>query len=194
MLSNPFDTFDRWLLTTVDRHRSAALDWVAQLLLNLGHAVLGVAVLGAIVLVAVAVLRIWRPALACLLAFMIAGRVADLLKDVIERPRPSAALAITPAYGYSMPSSVAAATSAAAVGLLLAVNWKSAWVKQICVLCAGAALVVVGLAMIYLGAHWASDVLVGWLLGSLIGLAVGLLFRRWGNRSRTVLRPGAQSR
>lgn len=193
MRSNPFDSFDLWLLESLDRHRSGVFDGVAQFLLKLGHTVPGVAILAVIVIATVALLRLWRPALAGLVAFLLAGQVADLLKGVIERPRPPAALAITPAYGYSMPSSVAAATSAAAIALLVAVAWKSARIKRICVWVTGVGLVVVGLAMIYLGAHWASDVLAGWLLGTPIGLAVGLLIRKWASRHRKRLRRGARS-
>jgi undecaprenyl-diphosphatase len=48
--------------------------------------------------------------------------------------------------------------------------------------------VVIGTAVVYLGVHWASDVLVGWLIAAAIGGATAYLVSR---RSPTPSRQGS---
>lgn len=177
MQTQTIDSVDRWILQTFDDHRMGAVTWFSKHLMSIGHTAPGVIACCVIALVIVVLLRWWRAAFAVVIALLIAGRTADLLKHVIDRPRPPASLALVPAYGYSMPSSVAAASSAAAVAFLVVHVWPSPqWRRR-----GGAALaitlLVIGLAMMYLGAHWGSDVLAGWLLGSTVGLVVGLVIR-----------------
>lgn len=177
MRAQAIDSVDTWLLETVDHHRNRALTWFARTLMDVGHTVPGVTVCVLLGLTIVIALRLWRPSIAVVIAFLIAGQIADLLKNVIDRPRPPASLAIVPAYGFSMPSSVAAASSAAAIALLITCRWDSPLTRRRFTLALVAALAVIGASMVYLGAHWASDVVAGWVLGSAIGAGVGFVCR-----------------
>ena len=88
--------------------------------------------------------------------------------------------------GFSMPSSVAAA----AIAALIAFPWNSPRTRRGFTVALVVVLAIVGACMIYLGAHWASDVLAGWVLGSAIGTAVGMVCR---DRRRVALRSGVPS-
>lgn len=170
------DSVDRWLLEGMNDHRNVAVTWFSRHLMAIGHTVPGVIACAVIVLLIVAVLKLWRPAFATGIAFVVAGEIAQTLKNLIDRPRPPASLAIVPAYGYSMPSSVAACCSAAALAFFIVV-WPSPGRRTIAGMALVAAQLVIGFAMIYLGAHWTTDVFAGWILGVVVGLIVGQVFR-----------------
>lgn len=181
------ESVDMWLLELVARHRHPALNSFAHFVMDIGHTVPGITVCVLLGLTIVIALRLWRPGIAVVLAFFVSGLIADALKNVVDRPRPPASLAIVPAYGMSMPSSVAAVSSAAVIALLVTFRWDSARARRRFTLTLVAALVVIGACMVYLGAHWASDVAAGWVLGSGVGAAVGLGCR---DRTKDSLRSG----
>ncbi|MCY0939358.1 phosphatase PAP2 family protein [Streptomyces sp. H34-S4] len=84
--------------------------------------------------------------------------------NTIGRPRPAAGHWATRATGFAFPSGHAT-TSALVAGLLAWALWRTAsaaTARLSCCLLAGWS-VAVGLSRIYLGVHWPTDVLGGWL-------------------------------
>jgi undecaprenyl-diphosphatase len=111
----------------------------------------------------------WKPAE--LLAAALAGSVVlyDLIKPLVGRPRPASGALVATASRFAFPSGHA--TQAAAVlGALayLASTWGPRWqVKVVIWTAATIAVLAVGASRVYLGVHWASDVIGGWALGAL---------------------------
>jgi undecaprenyl-diphosphatase len=95
------------------------------------------------------------------------------LKPVIDRPRPPADLALTEATGSAMPSSHAIVTSAIVVAVVMSDWWASERLRRVVLVAGIAGCLVVGAAMVYLGVHWLTDVLVGWAIG--VGLTWALM-------------------
>ncbi|MEU3368872.1 phosphatase PAP2 family protein [Streptomyces sp. NPDC006660] len=110
-----------------------------------------------------------RYAVAGVLTVLALGQVVRYgLMAAVARPRPAAVDWATTASGHSFPSGHTA-TSALTAGLLawavVTRSGRSAARPTIAVLSLWA--VAVGLSRVYLGVHWASDVLGGWLFASL---------------------------
>ncbi len=172
------DSFDERLLRWIDSHQVDALTWFSKTLMNLSDAWWFWVSMAVAVLAAVVYLRAWRVGMAVGLASWLGGFISGQLKEVFERPRPTFPDSLVQVEGYAMPSSHACFTMAVSIALLLVIEWGS---RRAFVLSAtGLALVqlLIGVAMVYLGAHWATDVLVGWALGVPIGLLCGLVFRK----------------
>jgi membrane-associated phospholipid phosphatase len=158
----------RWLAD----HRSDPLTQVCRALEDLGTSPAFFLVVGLIGLAVVAALRLWGGLPRVMAALFVAVLVCGQLKQLIDRPRPAADLALTMLSGPSMPSSHAVFTSAAVTGVLLAPWWTSARLHRLAAVVGMTGCVISGTAMIYLGGHWLSDVLIGWLLGAGIAFAV----------------------
>ncbi len=116
--------------------------------------------------------RAWRPAVAAPVAGALALAVAESVKGMIGRPRPPEDLAVLTSVGSSMPSSIAALTAGAAVPLILAGVRMANRTGRVLIALVSVATVGVGGCMVYLGAHWLSDVVAGWALGAVIGAVV----------------------
>jgi membrane-associated phospholipid phosphatase len=147
-------------------HRQGWLTGVMRLVTDLGAA----GVLVPLVLAAGLAWRwrrgSWRPL--ALLAGAAAGAwvVQVAVKQLVERPRPPAGLALSHATGFAFPSGHA--TDAAAVyGMLAVLLARSGRPAARVAAWAGAAALValVGLSRLYLGVHWLSDVVAGAALG-----------------------------
>lgn len=112
-------------------------------------------------------------AIAALLFLLLAQATRYVALFLVHRPRPAPADWATTATGYAFPSGHTT-TSALVAGLLA---WALYRTTRPAVARTGAALLVcwavaVGLSRIYLGVHWPSDVIGGWLY-ALTWLAAG---------------------
>lgn len=88
-----------------------------------------------------------------------------LLKNIVERPRPEGYRLITET-GYSFPSGHSM-ISAAFYGLIIYFIWKNVKDKKLkYISCAllGILIVLIGISRIYLGVHYASDVIGGFTI------------------------------
>jgi len=102
-----------------------------------------------------------------------------LLKVQVSRPRPTANLVhiIQAAMGYSFPSGHVMAYIAYwgllfAFGVILFKGWH--WWRTALLSTSAVFVTLIGPSRVYLGDHWASDVLGAYLIGEvLLGLAVG---------------------
>ena len=113
--------------------------------------------------------RTSRPLLLLAAAYGGSFSLSQSIKTLTARARPPAALAAGHFPGPSFPSGHA--TQAAAVyGVLAAVvaSTTPRWAHKVWVWAGAVAITaVVGITRLYLGAHWLTDVLGGWALGSL---------------------------
>lgn len=103
------------------------------------------------------------------IAVGLANLISHFLKKAFERPRPSAAEHLVEETNFSFPSghAVGAAACAVAVGYSLRRWWKlTLWVIAL----------LVGFSRLYVGVHWPSDVLAGWVIGALTSVVV---FTSW---------------
>ncbi len=94
--------------------------------------------------------------------------VVQILKALLARPRPDVADALTTAVGYAFPSGHA--TQAAVVYGLIAWLAVRRWPARRLPIWLGAAALagLIGFSRLYLGVHWLSDVLAGYLLAGFV--------------------------
>jgi undecaprenyl-diphosphatase len=122
--------------------------------------------------------RALRAAAPVLLALAVDAALVQGLKHALHLPRPLAVLGadhvrvlLAPRLVGSMPSghASASATLAAYLGARRRRDGAVAWPIAL----------LGGVSRVYVGAHWVLDVVAGWLLGALVGLAAARLAPRW---------------
>lgn len=143
--------------------------WFEQLWLDL--TVLGnpdiLALLGLIVLGYLAMLREWRTALVFAIALVGGGLGSTLLKHAFERARPEVITRLVEVASPSFPSghSLMAAVVYPTLGAMLARLVQHVRLKLYLLGVSIVLMVLIGASRVYLGVHYPSDVLAGWMLG-----------------------------
>lgn len=155
--------------------RWTTLDWLALTLSNAG-----LLWVPGILLALYWLWLSWREAL--LAAPVLAASIGVLdfigarIKDLIARPRPCMALpdiqqieACGKVFGFPSNHAINTATVA---GFLQVLYPRSGWVSWPLVF-------VIGLARVYIGAHYPVDVMAGWLIGGSCGAAIAWMLVQW---------------
>ncbi|GAA4266197.1 phosphatase PAP2 family protein [Frondihabitans peucedani] len=161
--------FDQPLLEFAMTLRSPALDSFVTGYTDVAGPV-GMPILAVVVMVLLAVLRrSWTPVI--LIVASGAGSLAMTVvgKDVIGRHRPPLRDAVPPyEYSPSFPSghTLNATVIAGIVVYLLILRIRSRRLRVVTILVGVLFALTVGLSRVFLGHHWFTDVLAGWVLGA----------------------------
>jgi membrane-associated phospholipid phosphatase len=129
------------------------------------HAAL--AILTTLALVILLLARRWLWALLLLLATGVAELFMAVLKLLVARPRPPLEDARIVEAGFSFPSghATAAATFYGTLAYLLIRCMSPDWLKALIGVTAALIVLAVGVSRIYLGVHYPTDVIGGWIIG-----------------------------
>ncbi len=175
-------SFDLSVEHLVQGYHSYWLDILMRFVSGLGFNPLSYLFSGLIILFLLVVGLRWE-AMSLLFAAVGVSLLGAVIKIVVHRQRPSAELVnvFSPLNDYSFPSGHVLLFTAF-LGFLLFLIYTLAphsWVRTLGLVFIGALVALVGLSRVYLGQHWPSDVIGGYLLGSL-WLALTVYVYRWG--------------
>jgi undecaprenyl-diphosphatase len=179
---------DRPIVAWLAAHREPVLTTVMRILSIVGSPV-SAAMVAVIVCAAVAWRnRSWLPVTTVAIGLAGFALAATVVKLEVARPRPPLPYAVMAVDGYSFPSGHALGIttmtliSAWAIAHWLIQSWNgriAVWTNAIVIICG------VGLSRVYLGVHYPSDVIAGWLLGAIWAGALVTCAGLWGQ-----VRPG----
>ncbi len=170
------DDLNIGLMGAAGRARDTSGGAIVTLLMQIASAVGGTA--GRLCLLALALAILWRRArdrAIWLLLLVIGGTLLNLaLKQVFAAPRPDLLPHLDIVHTYSFPSGHSAGNMMffGALAMLAGRRWAYG--------AGGAIIALIGASRVWLGVHWPSDVMAGWIegLGWLVLCAVWLPARR----------------
>ena len=163
---------DAPVLRFLTEHRSSEVTVFMRAVTFFGGSIVALVIMTVAVLVAY--LRTRKLRLPAFLAFSLAGALglAPLIKLVVQRARPDMSPAVEVG-GYAFPSGHATTSMIVCGALAYGLTRKLSWGKNVWIWASAlVATSLIGFSRLYLGVHWATDVVGGWVLG-LLWLALG---------------------
>ncbi len=166
MRENEVASFDSAIRTWIHGFASSRLTQAMTIISLFGYNVL---IVGVIASLAIFLWLRWRRAAAFMAVTMIGAGILDSsLKQAFHRVRPPAFFGIAPT-NYSFPSGHALASFCfySVLAGLIAHRARSKTLRVTVVLLAGLMIAAIGLSRIYLGVHYPSDVIAGYLAAAM---------------------------
>ncbi len=180
---SPITGADRRIINLVATVRTPSLDSHMLLVtfLGNGHTII---VLAAIVMIMALLARRYEGAALVLLSLVASSLFFSAIKLLVERPRPLLESARIVQGGFSFPSGHAAvsATFYGTIAYLLIRRVRSEVVKVLVGLVAALLVLAIGLSRVYLGVHYPSDVIAGWIAGVFWLVLVAVAEHVWSPR------------
>jgi len=176
--STPFDSsITTWMVA----HRTGALTTLARSLSAVGSQKILIPVAG---VAAVLLLARRRLVLAGLVVVTWGGALGlyNLVKHFVHRPRPPAAIWLMKVTSTSFPSGHATQSLATFLALAFVAAALAAGAGMVAKGLALALAAAIGWSRVYLGVHWTTDVIAGWLIG-----AAWITIVLWGSRIATTI-------
>jgi membrane-associated phospholipid phosphatase len=129
--------------------------------------------------------RWWWVAFFISLASATGVLIPDAIKLLVARPRPAEDLVwvLGPQENYGFPSGTAF-LSVVLLGAICYLLWRARPRRPVAAVTLGISLLLIlssGLSRVYVGEHWATDVLGGWLLGGAWLMVLVVVHRWWTN-------------
>ncbi|OBH58659.1 phosphatase PAP2 family protein [Mycobacterium sp. E2479] len=185
--------FDRPITSWLAAHRDLWLTTVLRVVTLAGGPLLLAALALPISVAAAWRCRSWRPVVLALVGGGGVPLVLFTAKALVGRERPPLPFALVDADGYSFPSGHATGTAAIMfITAWMLTRWLISWWSGRVMVWTAAigAVYVIGFSRVYLGVHYVSDVVSGWLLGMAWAGAVILAGFWWDNTRRARGRVG----
>ncbi|MEH1835839.1 MAG: phosphatase PAP2 family protein [Nostoc sp.] len=159
------------ILLAVHSTANPQLDFLAVALAIIGLPWTAIPILGVIALILLLQKR-WR-SLAYLLTASVGSIIINLTaKELMHRVRPQLWQSIAPESSFAFPSAHAM-TSVTLVAILLFLTWASSW-HWLVLIFGSLYVIAIAWCRLYLGVHFPSDILAGWMvtLGWTIGVSL----------------------
>ena len=191
LIEGDVSAVDRAILLAVARTRTPWLTIAAIDVTALGSITL-VVLFSAFTLVVLLVLRDRLGALQLLAASAGAGILTLLTKNNIERIRPEEAQRLIIVSGFSYPSGHSVSTSALylTIAIIAGRYIQHSGARAAIFLAVSVVLFMVGASRVYLGVHYATDVVSGISLGAAWALVLAGFFTLFGHHGSSLFREG----
>lgn len=173
---------DQPVLELMVANRHPTLDAVVTGFTHVGGPV-GMPLLATLVVVVIAVRRRrWTPLVVAVIAAVGSLAMTVVGKDLIGRARPPASLAVPPLeVSPSFPSghTLNATVLLTVIVYLVLIETTTTRQRVVTVTLGAVFVAAMGLSRVYLGHHWLTDVVAGWVVGLAWALAVVTAHRLW---------------
>ncbi|MBD2516473.1 phosphatase PAP2 family protein [Nostoc sp. FACHB-973] len=171
------------ILLAVHSIANPQLDVLAVMLAIIGSPWTGIPIVVAIALILLLQKR-WR-SLAYVLTTSVGSFIINLIaKGFMHRIRPQLWKSIAPESSFAFPSNHAM-TSLTMVAILLILSWATPW-RRLVFIFGSLYIIAIAWCRLYLGVHFPSDILAGWMVALAWAIGVSLIIKPYLTTAKSV--------